>query len=65
MIKSALIMLGVALIAETLLGINTNKLSIDVTQLAETLQNRSIDTRMDDLVAQSLHDNDRRFSKVG
>lgn len=39
--------------------------TIDTTQVASAIQALVVDLNMDDLVSQSLHDSDRRFSGIG
>lgn len=79
MIKTAMFLLGAAFFGsvmaksttidtnkvEQVLESNIYKVTIDVAHVANAVQSLATNVDMDELVAQSLHEDDRRFSRIG
>lgn len=70
MIKSAVLLVGMVLMGSAVADVvnqdtTTSKTTIEVSELTTVVSTAAIDSDLDELVLESLHEDDRRFSRIG
>lgn len=70
MIKSAVLLVGMVLMGSAVADVVnqdtiTSKTTIEVSELTTVVSTATVDSNLDELVLESLHEDDRRFSRIG
>ncbi|MFA6303377.1 MAG: hypothetical protein WC627_09640 [Legionella sp.] len=70
MIKSAVLLVGMVLMGSAIADVvnqntTTSKTTIEVSELTTVVSTATVDSDLDELVLESLHEDDRRFSRIG